>query len=146
MKKAASILAVIIALVTLLALVLPFVGCQIELPEDRWVNFHNDLTNTGYSTSGAVKEDAKVKWDYSIPTGAIIASSPTIRYDQVYVAANDGTVYCLEKDKGGFVWKYKTGGTVLTTPAVAGHKVFVGADDGYVYALDEKDGVLKWKT
>ena len=119
MRKAASIIAVVVALVILLAMVMSFIGCQIELPEDRWVNFHNDLTNTGFSTTGAIKEKTKVKWDSSssIPAGVVITSSPVIRYDRVFVAADNGTIYCFEKDNGGFLWKYDTGGTILTTPA-----------------------------
>ena len=64
MKKTASIIAVIAALVILLAMVMPSMGCQIELPEDRWVNFHNDLTNTGFSTTGASRSTGRSRAEY----------------------------------------------------------------------------------
>ena len=131
MKKSIGIFVVIIALGSLLAVAIPFLGCELqEWPEDRWPHFRNDLTNTGYSTSGAVKDaDAEhVKWTYD-DIDDIISTCPAVRYDQVYVGSEGGIIYCFEKDKGGLVWKYPTTGAIgaiLSSPAVAGHKVFVG--------------------
>ncbi|MFC2081282.1 PQQ-binding-like beta-propeller repeat protein [Bacteroidota bacterium] len=70
---------------------------------------------------------------------------------QVYFGANDGSVYCLDKETGNLIWKYSVEKPVaesfrhFSTPLVSGNHIFIGSADKNLYCLDASSGALVFK-
>ncbi|MFC2115424.1 PQQ-binding-like beta-propeller repeat protein [Bacteroidota bacterium] len=70
---------------------------------------------------------------------------------QIYFGANDGSVYCLDKETGNLIWKYTVEKPVaesfrhFSTPLVSGNRVFIGSADKNLYCLDASNGELIFK-
>ncbi len=70
---------------------------------------------------------------------------------QVYFGANDGAVYCLNKETGNLVWKFTVQKPVpesfrhFSTPLVSGNRIFIGSADKNLYCLDASNGTLIFK-
>ena len=79
--------------------------------------------------------------------GSTISASPALGRDGessvVYVAAEDGALYALDRDTGDVVWKFDAAGTIRSSPVVAtggdNDIVVFGTDDGLVYAVEDVD-------
>ena len=76
--------------------------------------------------------------------------------DAVFIANDDGEVYCLDADNGNEIWKYKIDSGAKIRSSITGiiyrnsvlgdnPMIFFGADDGYIYALSAFHGTLLWK-
>src|SRR5258705_9482321 len=55
-------------------------------------------------------------------------------------------VYCINKDDGSLIWKFKTGFEVDCSSAVIDGRVYFGGEDGFFYCLNLEDGSLIYKT
>ena len=69
------------------------------------------------------------------PRSSMVVSTPTVSPKWVYVGANDGYLYTLDRKSGKKVWSYNIGSPVGASPAVTGNAVFAAAMDGCVYAF-----------
>ena len=78
--------------------------------------FQHDLEHTG-ETSDVIEnpEDLELKWKFKV---GVIGSSPVVSGNYVYASSvggedslslNEGHVYCLNKDTGELIWKFKAG-------------------------------------
>ncbi len=77
--------------------------------------------------------------------GPIVANSPIIHKDRLFMGSNDGYLYCIGMN-GKIVWKYKTGGGIAcSTPNFFENLVYFGSRDGYVYAIDIDSGKEIWR-
>ncbi len=74
-----------------------------------------------------------------------IKSNPLIYQNKIIIGANDGYLYCLDKETSEKKWSYKTGGEILSSPINEDGLILFGSADGYFYALNDV-GVLKWRT
>ena len=103
----------------------------------------------GRSTRSVMSRDMDVTWQFK----ADDAVNRKVATDakQVYFGANDGTVYCLNKETGKLIWKYTVEKPVaeafrhFSTPLVSGNKVFIGSADKNLYCLDASSGELIFK-
>jgi len=81
--------------------------------------------------------DGDLIWEYE-PNGAV-QSSPAITEDCVYFATNvqNGTIYCLNRNSGELVWKYRPYPEqyIISSPAIAQNKLFIGCDNGKLYCF-----------
>ena len=120
----------------------------------------------GSSADGKVVSlDAKTgssRWSFM--TGGPVRLAPTAWQDNVYVASDDGFVYCLRAGDGSLKWKFRAapsdrkvlgnGKMISLWPIRTGVLVDSGiayfaagifpAEGVYVYALDAEDGELLW--
>ena len=64
-----------------------------------------------------------------------IVSSPTISGNVIYVGANDGLLYAVDKRNGKVLWRADLGSPVTASPVLSGNTLFIGAYDGKVYAF-----------
>ncbi|MDB5259782.1 MAG: hypothetical protein JWN37_13 [Candidatus Nomurabacteria bacterium] len=76
-------------------------------------------------------------------------SAPLLKDNYIYMGADDGNFFCLNKENGGVVWKYKIlfgskGKRILSSPNIYKNKVIFGAYDGNVYCLDRLLGKREW--
>ena len=82
---------------------------------DKWPMFHNDLRNTGYSSSTAPRTN-QTAWRFN--TGGPV-DSPTVSGGFVYFGSYDDNFYALNITNGEVVWRFKTGNNILS-PAASG--------------------------
>ena len=93
--------------------------------------------------------DLEVTWQFK--AGDAVNRKVTADANQVYFGANDGTVYCLNKETGSLIWKYTVENPVteafrhFSTPLVSGNKIFIGSADNNLYCLDASNGELIFK-
>jgi outer membrane protein assembly factor BamB len=98
-------------------------------------------------------------------TEAPVRLAPSVSGNKVYVGSDDGFIYCLSRDNGSLIWKYKAADNELMIPGneriISTWPVRTGVltDKGHLYstaglfpnqqtflfALDAEDGSEKWK-
>ena len=86
-------------------------------------------------------ERATIVWTNQISNSESFAT-PALAVDRLVTGANDGRIYCLDRDGGKLVWAKKVRGDPLS-PVIAGDKVVVSSG-GTLYILNMKDGVELW--
>ncbi|MCU0476452.1 MAG: serine/threonine-protein kinase [Anaerolineae bacterium] len=89
-------------------------------------------------------EDGKLVW--KLPTGAGIASSPTVDPSTklVFFGSEDNIIYAADVNSGQVAWTYHTRDKIRASPRVAHNHVFIGSDDGKLYALVAQTGRYLW--
>ncbi len=78
----------------------------------------------------------------------VLATSPTIWKNLVFVGSQKGYFYAFDDDKKGKkVWEKNIGDQLLSAPSVADKSgiVYFGSHDSNLYALDAATGNDKWK-
>jgi len=98
-------------------------------------------------------------------TQAPVRLAPTVSGNKVYVGSDDGYVYCLSRDNGSLIWKYKANDNermipgneriISTWPVRTGILIDKGNlfstaglfpnQQTFLLALDAEDGSVKWK-
>jgi len=73
-----------------------------------------------------------------------VTSSPALFSDWVVFGCRDGTVYALDQETGGSVWKYQTAGGVGASPAIYAETVISADYEGNVFALSATTGKKRW--
>jgi len=76
--------------------------------------------------------------------GASWPGQPSIKEDRVYFPSADGNVYCLNKNDGSVIWKFKGRDSMKATPVLLDDKVLASGLDHHLYCLNQKDGSLIW--
>ena len=111
--------------------------------DDDWSMFRNDLNHSGNSaTAPATSNSLLWKLDAGVPLG----SSAAIVDGKVYVASNDGSVYCLNAADGSQIWKSSLNhpAAISSVIAVANGYLYFGCYDKNVYCLDALTGKAVW--
>jgi outer membrane protein assembly factor BamB len=117
-----------------------FESSKLEANENDWPMFHQNLMNTGRSSTTAPKTNQTL-WTFN--TGGPV-DAPIVSDGVVYFGSLDDKVYALNASSGAVLWSYTTGANVLSPVAVAEGMVFVGSEDFNVYALNKTTGVYVW--
>lgn len=91
---------------------------------------------------GEVPRIGKTFWTFK--TGAKLYASPVLFGARIYVGAEDGHLYALNKNTGREIWRFKAGASVSMQPAICGQMLYASSKDGRIYALNCKTGKLKW--
>lgn len=92
----------------------------------------------------------RIAWQFR--AGAPLRVTPAVSEDGIYVGANDGTFYALDKLSGKVRWTYRVRNleqraySFFSTAAVSGRRVYVGAANGRLYCLDAASGRLLWEA
>lgn len=90
----------------------------------------------------------RVTWQFKL--GGAANSSPTVWEDKVCVGANDGVIYCLNKETGDLVWrrevepKESRAFKFFSTPRIVDGCLYIGAANKHLYCLDVRTGELIW--
>lgn len=72
---------------------------------------------------------------------ATLSAVPLIANNNIYAAAKNGKVYCLDMN-GNIKWTYDTRGTIFSKPAYANGILIVGTIEGDLITLDANNGKL----
>jgi len=79
-----------------------------------------------------------VVWSVRLPGQAYLGgvlSPPAVSGDTVYVGANNGHLYGLDRATGAERWRFEIGTWVASGPAISGNALLAGAWDGNLYAF-----------
>ncbi len=107
-----------------------------------WPCFQGDDTNSGL-TMDDLPTDPQVMWSVDLHR---IDVTPIIASDRVYVLAENGTLWALDKLTGDAIWNAKMDGWIFqtSTPALAGGRIFAATDSGDLAAFDARTGEEVW--
>ena len=64
----------------------------------------------------------------------------------IFLAAEDGSIRCLDAARGSVKWTAWTDGPIFATPTVADGRLFAGSADGRVYAFEAATGRPLWRA
>ena len=112
-----------------------------KAPEDDWLQFHNDPSRTGTTSSPAPSVNTTI-WTYA--SGAAVNSSPAVDGSVVFIGSADGNLYSFNGSTGELLWRAPTGGKVCSSPAVSGPFVFIGSEDGGLYCFYKENGTQRF--
>ena len=90
-----------------------------------------------------------VAWQFK--AGEAVNSSPTVWEGNLYFGANDGAIYCLDKETGELKWKREVepkepcAFKFFSSPMVVEGKLCIGAANKQFYCLDAKTGKILWQ-
>jgi outer membrane protein assembly factor BamB len=87
------------------------------------------------STSGRLHKDP---WG-----GTSWPGQPSVEGDHVYFPSADGNTYCLDKNDGSVIWKFKAKDSFKATPVILTTRPGQRADH-HLYCINPKDGSLIW--
>jgi outer membrane protein assembly factor BamB len=87
----------------------------------------------------------RVLW--SVPTNGVVAGTPAVVGDTVFVGDTSGAFYALDSRSGRVRWRTQIDGARITaSPIVLRGRVVVGDQgNGSIYGLDQGNGQLRWK-
>lgn len=119
-----------------------------------------DLANTRYVSSrdsglnAANVSRLRLKWAFGVDGAVRMASQPALAGGAIYLGAQDGNVYALDRDSGCLRWQFPAAAEVRTgivvSPWAPGDRTarpltYFGDLIGNVYAVDAISGKLVWK-
>ena len=83
---------------------------------------------------------------WTVRTGDVVFSSPTVANGLVYVGSEDDKLYAFDAATGQQKWVTPANNIAYSSPTVANGVVYVGGIDHYLYAFDATTGQQKWAT
>lgn len=107
-------------------------------------------TDAGVLYAFEAQGHERIAWQFR--AGAPLRASPAVGPSAVYAAANDGSIYALDKATGKVLWTYKVRELetrafhFFSTPEVRDGRVFVGAANRRLYCLNAASGKLLWQA
>jgi polyvinyl alcohol dehydrogenase (cytochrome) len=119
-----------------------------------------DAANTRYMDSRVAGVNAgnlarlRLKWAFGVDGAIRMASQPVLAGGAIYVGAQDGNVYALDRESGCLRWQFHASAEVRTglvvSPwaggdATARPSIYFGDLVGEIYAVDAISGNLIWK-
>lgn len=116
-----------------------------------WPSFRNGPQQRGLAGS-TLSADPQLKWEFKSKDGWVATSA--IVGDHVYAPALEGFLYCLDRESGKVLWKYRSiddadeatfAPGFKAAPLVTSSAVYVGDEDGVLHAINRDDGSRLWK-
>ena len=83
-------------------------------------------------------------WRFWNPRESFVGT-PVLGAGMVYVAAESGAVYALDRSDGQLAWKFKADAVLKESPSVAGETLYVGDVNGVIYGVNALTGEGIWK-
>jgi len=112
-----------------------------------WPMFMGNAEHTGVADASAkypaMTKSAKPDWQYSLHSQ--VTASPVVAGRDLFVAAENGNLYCFDFITKKLKWLYRTEAGIASTPAVADGKLYFLSRDGFFYALEQATGKLVWR-
>jgi outer membrane protein assembly factor BamB len=86
-----------------------------------------------------------VDWTVSVGGGVDSEARYDAAHDQVYVGADDGTLYAVDAGKGAVRWSYRGKGAVERAADFGAELVYFSTASDRVYALEAATGKWRWQ-
>jgi outer membrane protein assembly factor BamB len=90
-------------------------------------------------------DDGRVLWSTPVSGGIDSEARYDERKGQVYVGADDGSVYAFDPAAGRARWSYKGKGAIERRAELGGDAIYVSSDADRVVALDPDSGKMRWQ-
>jgi hypothetical protein len=81
---------------------------------------------------------------FRLETSADIVTSPAQMDPYLYIASQDGYLYCVHQLSGEEQWRHSTGYSIDSSPAIVGEQAYVASTEPAIHALNAKTGQLLW--
>lgn len=93
-----------------------------------------------YGVNGKHLKDVEVGGDGQLAGGVALAGK------HAFAGARDGSLLCVDLEKGDVVWSSdESKEQTFSTPVATGKRVVYSSDNGLVYVVNQTDGELVWK-
>lgn len=118
--------------------------------DSSWASFRNGAAQQGIAGS-TLSKDPQVKWELESKDGWVATCA--IVGDHVYAPALEGYLYCLDRETGKVIWKYRSIESTdekkfapgfKAAPLVTADVVYVGDEDGILHAINRTLGKPMW--
>lgn len=122
-----------------------------DAPATGWLSFRATPDQRGIAAT-TLAEQPKLLWEFKSKDGWV--GTCAIDADFVYAPALEGYLYCLQRNTGKVVWKYRSikstdedefAAGFKAAPLIFGNFVFAGDEDGFLHAIDAQTGALHWQ-
>ncbi|MEQ9411322.1 MAG: PQQ-binding-like beta-propeller repeat protein [Fuerstiella sp.] len=119
--------------------------------ETSWASFRNGPAQRGLAGC-QLADQPSLKWELKSRDGWIATCA--IVGNHVYAPALQGWLYCLDRETGREIWRYRSIESVDETKFAPGFKaaplvteaaVYLGDEDGVLHAIGRATGALMWK-
>jgi eukaryotic-like serine/threonine-protein kinase len=119
--------------------------------ESSWASFRNGAAQRGIANT-KLSDDPQMKWELESKDGWVATCA--IVGNHVYAPALQGYLYCLDRETGKELWKYRSIDSTdekqfapgfKAAPFVTDGFVYVGDEDGILHAVDRTTGKGEWK-
>lgn len=100
--------------------------------------------NLGEETLGAFNlSNLRTVWKKKLPH---LNTTPLLWKDKLYVGADDGKLFCLNRTTGNKIWEFDTGDPIMGIPASLNNKIYFSNIKGKFFSLDMNTGEKIWQT
>jgi len=142
--KSCRIMGVIIGNI---AILIGFLGCDsADIDVSAGGMYMADLQRTSNYEADVQLNSDKAKWIFQVPEKKFkYCTQPVIAGPNISFGNSDHYLYCIDKQTGNQVWKYKTDSVIASSPAIKDGFIYFGGFDGYIYSLNYSNGDLVWK-
>ncbi|HVV52706.1 MAG TPA: PQQ-binding-like beta-propeller repeat protein [Polyangia bacterium] len=106
---------------------------------------HLVLGSRANNVVGVVPETGHVDWVTGVSGGVDSTTRFDARRGQVYVGADDGTLYALDPTSGAVRWTYQGRGAFERPPELGPDLVYAATATDRVVALDPATGKWRWQ-
>lgn len=116
-----------------------------DLPSGKIKLSHDNNSIYVFSSSGEVQSislEGKINWKKNLSKSFSTGISKGL--DTLFLASDNGKVYCLSKENGKLIWETPIGGEILSPPVSNGDIVAIQSVDGRLTALDSETGNFRW--
>lgn len=83
-------------------------------------------------------------WGFQRSSESFIGS-PAVDANMVYIAAESGAVYALNRSDGRLLWKFTSNYGITGSPSIAGQTLYVGDAEGGLHGIDTLTGEVRWR-
>jgi polyvinyl alcohol dehydrogenase (cytochrome) len=137
------------AALVLLALSAPFARGDDGSRDGDWPMYNHDPLGTRSNSAEhrlRPQNVAGLRVLWSVPTGGVVAGTPAVVGDTVFVGDTSGVFHALDARTGKIRWRTAIPGARLTSsPTVLRGRVVIGDQgNGSIYGLDQGNGRLLW--
>ncbi len=118
--------------------------------ESSWASFRHGPEQRGVAKT-KLADKPKLKWELQSRDGWV--APVAIVGDHVYAPALQGYLYCLDRNTGKEIWKYRSidnpdekkfAPGFKAAPLATANAVYVGDEDGILHAVDRATGKQLW--
>lgn len=125
-------------------------AAQDAAADTAWRSFRGAPDQRGLAR-GTLAASPALRWEFSSPDGWVGCAA--IADSKVYAPALAGFLYCIDRQTGKELWKYRSiedpdpkkfAPGFKAAPFVSGNTVYAGDEDGVLHALDRTTGKKLW--
>ncbi len=122
-----------------------------KVPATAWPSFRGTPDQRGVATC-SLSANPVQKWELKSKDGWV--GTATIAGNHVYAPALEGYVYCLDRETGAEIWKYRSIESAdpkefapgfKAAPLITETLIYAGDEDGFLHAIERSTGKLAWK-